>query len=759
MTKRALISENGSTSQVANGDKLLVGTGIETADNADTLIVGADNTAGITIGAAGITTTFPGDIDVQGNANTVGGTTFTSDLQFGDDAADNISFVGQIDSAMTVEGIAAPAVSPATTGRLYFDQTANKFKVSENTGAYVDLVVSPGASTLQEAYEGGNTITTDATNGDLQIEGTESFIVNMGNGVAIEGGSVVPILIQSDVASIGAVTIVANDPAGGVTVTSGAAGTTIDTSSGGDIRVEANNDVLVDADNDINLTALGGFAIEAGAAASTIQVLGADLTVQATVGGSVTVNGSNQAILQAGNDAKVVASGDVTIESQGVEYTWPSAQGSSGQALVTDGNSPASVLSWADVAVSPAGLNTEIQFNDAGSFGANGDFTYDGTSVVTLGTVSGGAVFEMGEGTAPTGAAGVGKLWATSAADARPYWLDDTGQSYNLTLDRFETITPVSGTPDTASIDVDPALPVYKEITLANDTDFSTANLGDGRGASVKIEAGASARSLTWPAWSWLGVNAPTTLDANETGFLSIVAYGATDADVVAAWSYTNQPSAVVGTGADNQIAVWSGASTQDGSSSLTFDGTDLLVGATPALGVNVSTDAITLRGVSYTFPAADGSTDEVLTTDGAGNLSWSAIPTGESVDISGTAGEALLQGDLVVFLDDAGTPKIYKADATSADNRPNPVGFATAAASAGAAVVVRVAGSAPALFAAAPAAASVGSKVYMSATTGQVTLTAPTSSGDLVQRVGILVLGGASPLVLVQMGDAVTIA
>jgi hypothetical protein len=412
------------------------------------------------------------------------------------------------------------------------------------------------------------------------------------------------------------------------------------------------------------------------------------------------------------------------------------------------------------VSVSPAGADTEIQFNDSGSFGANADFTYDvNNNVLTLGTSTGGGVFEIGEGTAPTGSAAVGKLWATSAADARPYWLDDTGQSYNLTLDRFETITPVSGTPDTASIDVDPALPIYKEITLANDTAFSAANLGNGRGASVKIEAGAAARSLTWPAWTWLGVNAPTDLDANETGFLSIVAYGATDADVVAAWSYTNQPSAVVGTGADNQIAVWSGASTQDGSSSLTFDGTDLLVGATPALGVNVSTDAITLRGVEYTFPAADGSADEVLTTDGSGNLSWSAIPTGESVDISGTAGEALLEGDLVVFLDDAGTPKIYKADATGGDNRPNPVGFATAAASAGAAVVVRVAGSAPALFAAAPAAASVGSKVYMSATTGQVTLTAPTSSGDLVQRVGILVQGGASPLVLVQMGDAVTIA
>jgi hypothetical protein len=39
---------------------------------------------------------------------------------------------------------AAPAVSPSSFGRIYFDSTAKKFKVSENGGAYVDLVVTGG---------------------------------------------------------------------------------------------------------------------------------------------------------------------------------------------------------------------------------------------------------------------------------------------------------------------------------------------------------------------------------------------------------------------------------------------------------------------------------------------------------------------------------------------------------------------------------------------------------------------------------------
>lgn len=44
--------------------------------------------------------------------------------------------------AFSLRGISAPVVSPATQGRIYFDITDNKFRVSENTGSYVDLIPS-----------------------------------------------------------------------------------------------------------------------------------------------------------------------------------------------------------------------------------------------------------------------------------------------------------------------------------------------------------------------------------------------------------------------------------------------------------------------------------------------------------------------------------------------------------------------------------------------------------------------------------------
>ncbi|HXH32138.1 MAG TPA: tail fiber domain-containing protein [Bacteriovoracaceae bacterium] len=52
-----------------------------------------------------------------------------------------------VNGAINQRGMtAAPAVSPASQGRIYFDTTANKFKVSENGGAYADLGAGGAAS-------------------------------------------------------------------------------------------------------------------------------------------------------------------------------------------------------------------------------------------------------------------------------------------------------------------------------------------------------------------------------------------------------------------------------------------------------------------------------------------------------------------------------------------------------------------------------------------------------------------------------------
>ena len=46
---------------------------------------------------------------------------------------------------------------------------------------------------------------------------------------------------------------------------------------------------------------------------------------------------------------------------------------------------------WSAVSASPAGSNTQVQYNSSGSFAGSANFTFDGTNVLVAGTVSGGS--------------------------------------------------------------------------------------------------------------------------------------------------------------------------------------------------------------------------------------------------------------------------------------------------------------------------------------------------------------------------------
>jgi len=64
-----------------------------------------------------------------------------------------------------------------------------------------------------------------------------------------------------------------------------------------------------------------------------------------------------------------------------VTYTLPSADGSSGQMLSTDGSG---VLSWATAAGggTPGGSDTQVQYNSGGSFAGSANLTYDGSKLI-----------------------------------------------------------------------------------------------------------------------------------------------------------------------------------------------------------------------------------------------------------------------------------------------------------------------------------------------------------------------------------------
>ncbi len=86
-----------------------------------------------------------------------------------------------VNGAANLRGLAAPAVSPAGQGRIYFDSTANKFKVSENSGAYSDLVANRASWSQSSAFS-----TTNSSGNGVDITAaTASLSVNDGDLVKV----------------------------------------------------------------------------------------------------------------------------------------------------------------------------------------------------------------------------------------------------------------------------------------------------------------------------------------------------------------------------------------------------------------------------------------------------------------------------------------------------------------------------------------------------------------------------------------------
>lgn len=86
-----------------------------------------------------VTTTNGGTTFIRNTPAMQAGASFNID---GDGTAETLSARG----AVSLGGSAPPAPAPAGEGRLYFDTASNKVKVSENNGAFVDLVGAGGVS-------------------------------------------------------------------------------------------------------------------------------------------------------------------------------------------------------------------------------------------------------------------------------------------------------------------------------------------------------------------------------------------------------------------------------------------------------------------------------------------------------------------------------------------------------------------------------------------------------------------------------------
>ena len=108
-----------------------------------------------------------------------------------------------------------------------------------------------------------------------------------------------------------------------------------------------------------------------------------DLTVagNASTTGYLTIGSKLGSWLPSAGDLFVGGNATVTsnLSIGGVAYVWPGADGSNGQALTTNGTGG---LAWSAVSATPAGTNGQIQYNNAGAFGASVDLYWDSVSTI-----------------------------------------------------------------------------------------------------------------------------------------------------------------------------------------------------------------------------------------------------------------------------------------------------------------------------------------------------------------------------------------
>ena len=150
--------------------------------------------------------------------------------------------------------------------------------------------------------------------------------------------------------------------------------------------------------------------------------------------------------------------------------------------------------------------------------------------------------------------------------------------------------------------------------------------------------------------------------------------------------------------------------------------------GKLPALGATGVLDSSIVN--SKTTSAGAGDSGKLPALDATGKLDTTFMPTGIGADVALIdASEALAAGDFVNIFDSTGA-KCRKADATTGGKEAH--GFVLAAVDSGNPATVYFEGSNGQVSGQTPGG------VFLSATAGLATSTAPSSSGNVVQRIGI---------------------
>ncbi len=594
-----------------------------------------------------------------------------------------INFTAETESSstsVTITKVNVAALQVSTAGAW---QVANG-SVDSSFNSFTNL----GISTLQQAYDAGNSITTDAS-GDILF----TLSANS-QGFSVQGGS------------------------------SGTGGVSI----GGD-------------------TAVNSYSFNASGGASTINSTGQNLTVSTTTSGSLSVTsagtlavtgaststfGDDTAVWSFDGSGAVSETGMTTFEltpSAGVTITGGSTcaiAATSGSALTlgdgvltlsaTSGALSESGLTSLDLSgtgtmnltgggVSTFGDDTAVwRFDGAGAVSETGMTTFSLTPSSSV-AITGGSTCAIAStsGSAMTVSDGVLTLSATSGA------LTESGLT-NLDLSGSGTVNIVGGGVSTFGDDT--AVWRFDGAGALSETGMTTFSLTPS--STVDIDA---AGGITIDGSSLL------IGDDGDTAGISVLSTGG---------------NLTLETGTSGNITITSVAAFSATSTTYDIDssGAFTLDAATVTIGGDGDTGAINLMATSA---------DIKLSAEGASNKAQIASTFPQLVRSFTSNDASLAAKDCVVFVNSGGSVRVSRSDA-DASSSAQFIGVSLDTAGAGAAADIVVSGIVTITCDDSFVAGNhIGKPVYLSVNAGNVSVSPPTGSGDVVYQVGICVDGSSN--------------
>ena len=363
----------------------------------------------------------------------------------------------------------------------------------------------------------------------------------------------------------------------------------------------------------LTLAGTDGTTMTMPASSTTLAGLGIaqTFTQDQTIAANLTLNAQGDLRFADADSSNYVAFQAPSTVASNILWTLPSTDGTSGQALVTNGTG---TLSWASVAGIPGGSTTQVQFNDSGVFGGDADFTYNKTTniLTAAGGFSSAGTYNNVTITAPASSA------TLTIANTKTFTVSNT-----LTLQGTDSTTMTFPGSSTTLAGLGIAQTFTQDQTIAG---------------NLTLNAQGDLRFADSDSSNWVAFQGPATVASNITWTLPSVD-GSTGQALVTNGTGTLSWATPGGSpgGSTTQLQ-YNNAGSFAGATNLVTDGSNLTINAQGDLRfgdsdssnwVAFQAPATVASNVTWTLPSADGTSGQVLSTDGSGTLSWTTASGG----------------------------------------------------------------------------------------------------------------------------------